>query len=229
MKTNLLSVNADSKTKKGIDSGYLTGILYLIPAGQHGLKNLCPWASDGCKSSCLVSAGRGRFNSVQQARIKRTKFLMEDEKAFIEIVKADLHILVRQAHEQNKKPAVRLNGTSDVYFHRLIDFNSYKTINFYDYTKSTHLMRLKRENKLPKNYHVTFSRSEKNEKACKRILNHGQNVSVVFRKEIPNTWNGFQVVNGDETDLRFLDQKGVVVGLTAKGDAKTETKGFVVD
>lgn len=108
MKTNLLSVNSDSKTKKGNKSGYLTGILYLIPAGQHGLKNLCPWASEGCKSSCLVSAGRGRFNSVQQARIKRTKFLMEDEKAFIEIVKADLHILVRQAHEQNKKPAVRL-------------------------------------------------------------------------------------------------------------------------
>ena len=41
------------------------------------------------------------------------------------------------------------------------------------------------------------------------------------------TWKGFEVVNGDETDLRFLDKKGVVVGLIEKGRAKKDETGFV--
>ena len=51
---------------------------------------------------------------------------------------------------------------------------------------------------------------------------------MVFRNELPTHWNGFPVINGDENDLRFLDPKGVVVGLKAKGKAKTDTTGFVV-
>ena len=87
MRTNLLSVNADSKTTKGIDAGYLTGIMYLTPAGQAGLKNLCPSASKGCKESCLYSAGRGRFSKVENARIRKTQFLLENRRAFLEILK----------------------------------------------------------------------------------------------------------------------------------------------
>jgi hypothetical protein len=225
MKTNLLSVNADSKTKKGIDAGYLTGIMYLTPAGQAGLKNICPSASKGCKESCLYSAGRGRFSQVENARIKRTQFLLENRRAFLEILKADIHILVRQAHEQNKKPAVRLNGTSDLAFHKLIDFDQFKTVSFYDYTKVKRRM----TEELPKNYSLTFSRSESNNKDSLQVLKAGQNVSVVFRKSLPDFWNGFRVIDGDKTDLRFLDPKGVVVGLTAKGDAKQDRTGFVVD
>jgi hypothetical protein len=37
----------------------------------------------------------------------------------------------------------------------------------------------------------------------------------------------FPVINGDETDLRFLDAKGVIVGLRAKGKARKDTTGFV--
>ena len=83
--------------------------------------------------------------------------------------------------------------------------------------------------KLPSNYSLTFSRSETNETQCLEVLKRGGNVAVVFRsKALPTHWNGFKVINGDENDLRFLDPKGVVVGLTAKGKAKTDTSGFVV-
>jgi hypothetical protein len=85
------------------------------------------------------------------------------------------------------------------------------------------------DGKLPSNYSLTFSRSETNESQCLDVLARGGNVAVVFRsKTLPTHWNGFPVINGDENDLRFLDPKGVVVGLTAKGKAKSDTSGFVV-
>ena len=55
----------------------------------------------------------------------------------------------------------------------------------------------------------------------------GVNVAVVFRKELPSTWNNVEVIDGDKTDLRFLDGRGKIVGLTAKGDAKKDQSGFV--
>jgi hypothetical protein len=84
------------------------------------------------------------------------------------------------------------------------------------------------DGKLPSNYRLTFSRSETNETQCLEVLSRGGNVAVVFRNELPTHWKGFPVINGDENDLRFLDPKGVVVGLKAKGKAKTDTTGFVV-
>jgi hypothetical protein len=36
------------------------------------------------------------------------------------------------------------------------------------------------------------------------------------------------VIDGTETDLRFLDPNNVVVGLKANGKAKKDVSGFVV-
>ena len=103
---------------------------------------------------------------------------------------------------------------------------------FYDYTKN-----YTRFNKvLPSNYHLTFSRSEINHEIAMDILSKGHNVAMVFDK-LPETYNGYKVVNGDETDLRFLDEKNVIVGLkykkiTGKGGAEKNKEalqnGFVV-
>jgi hypothetical protein len=61
------------------------------------------------------------------------------------------------------------------------------------------------------------------------VLAAGGNVAVVFRSPpLPATWNGYPVVDGDQTDLRFLDGTNVVVGLKAKGTAKNDSTGFVV-
>jgi hypothetical protein len=97
----------------------------------------------------------------------------------------------------------------------------FKNVQFYDYTK------IPGREKLPKNYHLTFSRSEVNENDCLNELQKGRNVAVVF-DVLPTTWNGYPVICGDNDDLRFLDPKNVVVGLTAKGKAKKDDSGFVV-
>ena len=38
-----------------------------------------------------------------------------------------------------------------------------------------------------------------------------------------------KVIDGDEHDMRFLDEPNVVVGLKAKGKAKKDSSGFVID
>jgi len=99
-------------------------------------------------------------------------------------------------------------------------------IQFVDYTKNA--SRLYRA--LPSNYYLTLSRHENNESESIAALAAGHNVAVIFANELPETWNGFEVINGDEHDLRHMDKRGgVVVGLKAKGNKlKKSNSAFVV-
>jgi len=83
------------------------------------------------------------------------------------------------------------------------------------------------QGKLPSNYHLTFSKSENNWDKCLDVLNNGGNIAAVFDK-VPDTYLGYQVIDGDKSDLRFLDPKNVIVGLKAKGKARKDTSGFVI-
>ena len=83
------------------------------------------------------------------------------------------------------------------------------------------------DGKLPKNYSLTFSRKENNQDACKRVLSRGGNVAAVFR-DVPEKWEGKACFDGDASDLRFLDPRGVIVALKAKGKAKQDLSGFVI-
>lgn len=227
MKT-LLSVDTNAKTVKGQSKGYLTGILYLAPDRVSGLINVCPNASPACRAACLYSAGRGAFNSVQKARTAKTVFYVKDRERFLSTLTENVASVIRKAKSKGMRATVRLNGTSDIGWERYTVIQAFKTTRFYDYTKNVQRMHAFLDGKLPSNYSLTFSRSETNESQCLEVLKRGGNVAVVFRKELPTHWNGFPVINGDENDLRFLDPKGVVVGLKAKGKAKTDTTGFVV-
>jgi hypothetical protein len=40
---------------------------------------------------------------------------------------------------------------------------------------------------------------------------------------------GLQCIDGDNSDIRHVDPKGVIVALYAKGKAKKDTSGFVID
>ena len=225
----LLSVDTNAKTVKGQKKGFLTGILYLAPAKVSGVINVCPFATDGCKLTCLNTSGRGAFTSVQKARIAKTIFYVKDREAFLSTLTANVAAVIRKAKAKKMTPAVRLDGTSDVGWERHGVIQAFKSTQFYDYTKNHFRMLSFLNGKLPANYSLTFSRSETNESECLEVLKRGGNVAVVFRsKTLPATWNGFRVINGDENDLRFLDPKGVVVGLSAKGKAKKDTSGFVV-
>ena len=253
----ILTINADTKTVKGLKKGYLTGILYLAPQKMSGIINTCAHASLGCIQACLNTAGRGKFTTVQKARLKKTKYFAYHKKQFLNTLIESICKLIVKAENKGLKPVVRLNGTSDIPYenlyinlndiindnrllnrakvlsivkrclettnkHKFNIFELFPEITFYDYTKSPN----RKINNI-NNYSLTFSRAEDNEHHINNVMNKGQNVAVVF-KSIPKTYKGFTVINGDETDLRFLDPKNKIVGLLAKGEAKTDTTGFTV-
>ena len=240
---NLLSINQDSKTSKGTKKGYLTGILYLAPYKISG-KNLCPKSSKGCAEACLYSAGRGKFNNVQEARIKKTNYFLKDRENFMLDLYKSIIKLIKKPEKLNLKPVVRLNGTSDLRFenirfnyngkHKTI-FQAFKSVQFYDYTK--YELSSGRWDNLPKNYDLTFSLSEENHKQAYELLLAGKRIAAVYRKSLPNKQLfktkdlslQFSVIDADKTDLRFNDGQGLICGLIAKGDAKQDNTGFVLD
>jgi hypothetical protein len=236
---NLLSVNADAKTVKGLKKGILTGILYLAPHDISGYQ-VCAMASKGCKAACIYSAGHGRYNNVQKSRINKTRWLMQERESFMAQLVKNIEALERKAYREGLIPTVRLNGTSDLPFekYRVVRngvtyrniMRAFPGVQFYDYTK---IHGRKFALAMP-NYHLTFSLSEENDANAVKAINEGYNVAVVMRlgrnDPKPETWDGYPVIDGDENDARFLDPKGGhVVALFAKGDGIHDKSGFVRD
>lgn len=234
MKLNLLSINADAKTRKGTAFGVMTGILYLAPSNESKVINTCPKASPGCRIGCLYSAGRGAMSNVRKARIAKTVMFKNEQAKFMGDIASNVLALCKKATKATLQPAIRLNGTSDVAWESvLINGKNVMEINsehqFYDYTKRIDRIRKYAAGMMPKNYHLTFSRSENNDVEVAEALALGVNVAVVFAgNTLPATYMGRPVVDSDLHDARFLDPVGVICGLRAKGKAKRDTSGFVV-
>jgi hypothetical protein len=248
--TDLLTRDGYSpKTDKGHARNVATAILYLAPHKASGVANTCVDASDGCINSCLYAAGRGGFDpDVPKARINRTKLQKFYRHIFNARLISDMDKHIVKSAEKGMRCAMRPNGTSDQpWENTYIDADGhtlmtrYPDVQFYDYTKSARRALKHARGEMPANYHLTFSRSEVNESECQAVLDAGGSVAVVFKiceckrpckHEITDgtyTYMGRPVINGDHDDLRFLDPASVVVGLKAKGPAKTDTSGFVVD
>lgn len=213
----------NAKTIKGEALGYRTGIQYFASHKASG-HNVCPKATEGCSNPCLYVQGRGRMDRTQQARIKKTLFYFNEPEAYEKALVKSINSLIRYCNKHGMKPAVRLNGTSDIPKLSITYARMFPEVQFYDYTK---LIETLRRDDLPANLHLTFSRSELNETECFEALERGYNVAVVF-ETLPETWHGRRVINGDEHDLRFLDPEGVIVGLTPKGTMKEDQTGMVV-
>ena len=232
----LLTTN-NVKTMKGSKLGYLTYILYMSPfnLNSKGI-NVCSHASKGCASACLVDSGfGGLYTAVNDGRRNRTEYFLQDRVGFLNQLVTEIETAIRR-NKGKAKVTIRLNGTSDIRYEKfkIKDnkniFELFPNIQFYDYTKN----HIRFETSLPKNYHLTFSRHETNNDKAMELLNKGVNVAMVFDK-VPKKFNDFKVVNGDETDLRFLDKKGVVVGLRYKKLTKKDsdntiafTSGFAI-
>lgn len=226
----LLNMKLLSKTNtkllKGESFGYLTYGLSLAPGKLSGV-NLCAHASEGCLAACLYTAGMGSFSNVQAGRIAKAKLFVSDAKVFIATLEKEIQSAMKQAAKQNKKLAIRLNVVSDIAWEKFGIFQKFPEVQFYDYTKNPVRALAFARGEMPANYHLTFSRSESNQALVESVLNAGGNVAAVF-KDLPGTWLGKPVVDGDLNDLRFLDGKNVIVGLVAKGKARKDTSGFVV-
>tara|TARA_R100001594_G_scaffold142459_2_gene189389 strand:- start:449 stop:1120 length:672 start_codon:yes stop_codon:yes gene_type:complete len=220
----LLNYYSQTKMAKGEKFGYKTAILHLAPYKLSG-KNVCPKASKECIAFCLNTSGRGQMNSVQQARINKTNLFWKDRKKFLEQLSQEIGQLKKRAASQGFKFAVRLNGTSDLAWHRFSSLmDQHPDVIFYDYTKVyNHL-----DHNL-KNYKITFSASGSNNTECMAALKAGHNVAYVFKDKLPKKFQGKRVIDGDKHDLRFLDPRGVVVGLLAKGSAKKAAAGGFVN
>jgi hypothetical protein len=225
--------DSNAKLAKTNDASlaYRTYGLSLAPADSSGFQ-LCVSSSPGCREACLFRQGRGKWDITMVARIAKAVAFVKHRHWFGQQLHSDVAAAVRQARRAGLIAAFRLNVVSDVPWENVFGglFDDFPEAIFYDYTK--HLKRAIRfaRGDRPPNYHLTFSRSESNDADCEAVLQAGGNVAVVFRKKpLPATWWGFPVVDGDATDLRFLDPPKVVVGLTAKGDGKDDESGFVVD
>ena len=230
------------KVLKGMSQGYNTYILHLAPANLSGYET-CAKRTLGCTDACLNLAGRGGMfkrgentNVIQQARIRKTKMFFENRVEFMTTLVKDIELAIKQSKKMELVPVFRLNGTSDLSWEKYEVvrngklfrniFTAFPEVQFYDYTKI-----LGRKVKEYSNYHLTFSAADGNDSDVLKAMNEGLNVAVVFgiKKTLPMPVDYLNrpVFNGDESDLRFLDPKGVIVGLYAKGKAKKDTTGFV--
>jgi len=244
------------KTDKGRARGYSTAIMYFAPADLSGY-DVCQYRSAGCTAACLNTAGHGGIakkadvgglNDIQRARVARTRLFFLNRALFNRLLVLELTAHIAKAREAGMIPCVRLNGTSDLPWERLrlndgrTVLETFPDVTFYDYTKHPDRAVANAEGKHPSNYHLTFSLSEANGLDCASVLEHGGNVAAVFKicgcspkgqckHHIADgmRYFGRPVLSGDGDDLRFLDPRGVVIGLKAKGLARIDRSGFVVD
>ena len=221
---------ANPKIQKGTKMGYLSFILHLAPADLSG-RETCPKRTKGCTAACLNTAGRGGMfkrgentNTIQKARIRKTEYFFNDRAGFMNDLTADIRKAIKYSEKQGLTPVFRLNGTSDLSWEKYEVpgteknlFELFPTVQFYDYTKV-----LGRKISAYKNYHLTFSKADGNDADVQKALAQGLSVVAVY-DEIPQG-----VPSADETDLRFLDPKGIMLGLKAKGRAKKDYSGFVI-
>jgi hypothetical protein len=237
--TALGATESNPKLVKGEKLGVLSKPHNLSPASESGW-NMCAQASEGCIAACLHTAGNPVYlKNKLSARLQRTRAFMTMRKAYVALIAFELEALELKAKRLNMQPAWRPNTTSDYPFHTVALtvngkpvkslIHAFPDIEAYDYTKITKKALQWAAGLLPSNYHITFSKSESNDSDVERVIKAGGNVAVVFSgKTLPDTWQGVKVINGDESDVRFFDESGVIVGLKAKGEAKTDQSGFVV-
>lgn len=254
----LLNIDANAKTVKGQKKGYQTAVLYLAPYVSSGY-NVCPFAEKaGCWKTCLNTAGRGGMpvgghftspggielpdNTIQRARLRRTKMWIEQKARFLELLEHEIELHIAGAQRKSLIPTVRLNGTSDIQWERVrlasgsTLMETFSDVQFYDYTK---IAKRLYDETLPSNYYLCLSGSAADArylKTCKQAEAAGKSVVWVARDDevkVRLMQEGLQtctsVVDGDEHDLRFLDPTGARVVLRAKGSAKKETNGFVLN
>lgn len=231
-KYNLLTVN--TKLKKPFSDGekeiYLYG-LELAPSILSGV-NYC-LNSTSCFLTCLFFSGKNNFihqgkmlsgeklSSVAIARLRRSFLLNNDPEFFYMILEMKI-ALISEVHKLNvfEDYYIRINVLSDLNFIEFI-LKMYKKYGskFYDYTKHWERESIKGV------YELTFSASEKTtEKQILEKIEKGENVAIVFEKKLPKTYLGIEVIDGDKSDHRMFDPKGVIVGLLEKNTIGNNTK-----
>lgn len=243
MKKLLSNASSNPKTRKLLDEfGYEAVIHHMTPDKlADGKRTVCAWSTAGCRAMCLNTSGRSQVKGdltasnlsmymIHRSRMGKTLSFLDDRQLYADRLTQELVLLNSRALSKCYTPVARLNGTSDIPWEKYIPMDALPNVKFYDYTKGYERMRQWLAGKLPDNYHLTYSHSEHTTQGdINFITSLGGNVAVVFRKEIPDVWRGMKVISGVEHDFRFRDPKGCIVGLLARGRAKHDRSGFVID
>jgi hypothetical protein len=225
------------KALKAQKYGWLNAINYMAPHKLAGVGNLCGDASPGCIELCLgvTSGNAALYPTVLRSRIAKAQWFMRDRKVFIAHAAKKIGQAKAKAKRDRMRLCVRMNGSTDIAWEslhvqgELSLVAQFPKVQFVDYTKSVKRALAHARGQMPKNYHLTFSRSETNEAQCLEVLAAGGNVAVVSSLPRPIDWNGFATIDGDAHDLRHLDPRNVVVWLSPKGaKAKTTKSGFIL-
>ena len=242
MQNRIFSLDS-AKAIKARGYGYLNAIHYMAPADMAGVGNLCPKATASCRALCLgwysgqasMVTNDADLNSVRASRIEKARRFMTDRAAYMRDVVRAIELAQKKARRMRKRLCVRMNGSTDIAWEGIACERDGKTfrnlmeafprVQFVDYTKIARRF----ERDLPSNYHLTLSRTERNDADVVRIVASGTGNAAVVFESVPSTWQGLPVIDGDAHDLRHLDPHGVIVGLSPKGaKAKRDTSGFVV-
>jgi len=230
------AVNSSQKTEKGEALGYDTYILYLSPSNLSGIQ-FCKFASDGCRAACLNLSGRalmaerskGKVNDISLSRLVKSWLVAFNRELAEKVICFEIGRESRKAEEKGNLFSARLNGTSDIFWGRVI--RSFPDIQFYDYTKNPAFLKLSES--FP-SWHITFSFSGRNLEACRKAVGMGINIAfpVVGKKDVAKLIAQGKGFDMDKTDLRFLDtEKGGAGILTVKetpGTAEGIEKGFLL-
>lgn len=231
--------DANAQTRGGgTVAGYEGVLLNLAPFTKSGQGNVCPFASPYCAAGCYDTAGYGRFDNIQQARLRRTRLFWEDRAAFLAQLVREIAALERRAARNGRRPIARLNNSSDLRWERFpvvrdgqpfpSIMHAFPDIQFYDYTKIPR--RRDTTPDWPANYHLTFSLSENNDAHAAAALAAGLNLAVVLAGAAPwpAAWSGYPVLDGNASDLRFLDPAGGhIVALRPRGVLVARPTAFV--
>ena len=235
-RTRKLITKANAKFEKADDDGsaYTQVGVTMSPAWESGV-NMCAFASNGCAMSCLKTTARQTWPAALQARILRTHLFMFHRDVYLEYVERDLASERKAAHKRGERLVVRADTLSDtnveiIYRNLMLECDQWM-----DYTKNPHRYAKFLAGKMPANYHLTFSRSETNERQAFDFVRDGGTATLVVRDAraleyfVTHGYAGLPCVTGELNDRRWEDPKGHWVLLVAKGKAKTERTGFVVD
>ena len=202
-----------------------TYAIYLAPAKTSGY-NTCSHSTPECRMGCLNTSGRAAIeifsglNMIETARIKKTRLFYEEPEFFMQWMFAEIKAKQAKAEREGFYFSVRLNATSDIDWQNVkindkTIFEIFPDIQFYDYTKNHNKFK-----DIAPNYHLTLSYTGRNWSKCTAMLAKGHNIAMIFnvKKEslIPAMYKGYKVVNGDLTDYRVDDAKGIIVGLKWK-------------
>jgi hypothetical protein len=218
------AVNNSTKHEKAFKFDELVYTIYFAPAKMSGYE-VCPMRSDECTLLCLNESGRNKMdtkvNTINNSRIKKTKLFFEEREFLVRWIIDEIKSAKAKAENLGYSFSVRLNNTSDITPESFyINDNGTKRnlleifpdVQFYDYTKVSKRLELVRKYK---NYDITFSYSGTNMTECLSMLSNNVRVAMVFNK-VPENYMNFKVVDGDKYDMRYRDEKNVIIGLKFK-------------